>query len=225
MKLEFLKKLFYEYIAPRLVWLLYVSLSKSWRLTLIEPAKMQDDLKTHRSFVLAHWHGDELALIHLANHYKIATITSTSKDGELMDKVLKKLGASTSRGSSTRGAIGALKGLVRLAKSGRRCSFAVDGPKGPLHVVKPGVFELSKLLKQDIYTAGVVCDRAWRFSKSWNKTYLPKPFAKVVIVWSGPWSPISENQDPRDPQELKKLAEQLHETHGQALKVIADITA
>ena len=171
---------------------------------------------------MAHWHGDELGLIHLAPRYRLATITSTSKDGEMMNTVLHMLGAKTSRGSSTRGGASALKGLLRLAKAGRNCSFAVDGPKGPLHKAKPGVFEVSRLLNAEIYAVAVACDRAWHFPKSWNKTYLPKPFAKLFIYWSGPFGPVTRDDDPRSPELAKMLETELHRAKAEASKSIAE---
>lgn len=167
-------------------------------------------MKNQRAMMLAHWHGDELALIHLAPRYRLATITSTSKDGELVNSVLRLLGVKTSRGSSTRGGAQALKGLLRLAKAGRNCSFAVDGPKGPLHKVKPGIFEVSRMLEAPIYACGVSCDRAWHFPRSWNKTYLPKPFAKISVHWTGPFGPVTRSQDPRDLQIAEHLEKEIH---------------
>lgn len=166
---------------------------------------MKQAFKERRPFILAHWHGDELCLIHLTKPYRIATITSHSKDGELMTKVVHWLGGATSRGSSSRGGASALKGLIRLFKEGYTTSFAVDGPKGPIHKVKPGIFEMSRLLKSPIYVAGVATNSAWHFPKAWNKTFLPKPFAKVVIYWVGPTAEIQKDQDPRSVDLAKSL--------------------
>ncbi len=176
---------------------------------------MKQLLAERKPFLLAHWHGDELVLISLAKRYRIATITSTSKDGELMNQVLIWLGAVTSRGSSTRGAVGALKGLLKLMKKGHNASFAVDGPKGPLHRVKPGVFEVAKLLACPIFYAGVYTSEKKVFAKSWNKTFLPYPFAKIKIVWGGPVL-VDENQDPRQFELAKSLETGLHGCHERA---------
>jgi lysophospholipid acyltransferase (LPLAT)-like uncharacterized protein len=186
---------------------------------------MKEDLHSKKAFLMAHWHGDELALVCLAPRYRLATITSTSKDGELMNSVLKWLGVKTSRGSSTRGGISALKGLLRLAKDGRNCSFAVDGPKGPLHKVKPGIFEVSRMMEGRIYVAGVACNRAWVFSKSWNKAYLPKPFARIYVHWSGPFGPVQRDEDPRSPALAENMESKLHSAKQQAIKVIAEYDA
>src|SRR5688500_9658578 len=44
-------------------WLMYRLLSWTWRITWHEPACMRERLDQRRPFILAHWHGDELALL------------------------------------------------------------------------------------------------------------------------------------------------------------------
>lgn len=214
--------MFRKYILPIIVFVFYRTLSATWRVRIIEPDSLKNALKKHEPVILSHWHGDELALISIVKRYRIATIASQSKDGELMSKVLKWMGAKTSRGSSSRGAVQALKGLLRLIKDGGNCSFAVDGPKGPIYKVKPGVFEISRLAGGNIYAAGVFCDRAIHFPRSWNKTYLPKPFAKVIIYWVGPMPAVSRDMDARNPDLALELEGLLHQARNQALKFIAD---
>lgn len=211
-----------KYVLGFLVWLVYRLWTATWRLQVEEPKEMKEFLQSKTPFLMAHWHGDELALIHLARKYKIATITSTSKDGELVNTVLKLLGAKTARGSSTRGAVGALKGLLTLAKQGRNISFAVDGPKGPLHVVKPGIFEFSKLKSFPIFVVAVECQQAILFPRSWNKTYFPKPFAKVKIVWKGPYPAVKKEQDPRSAELAENLKNQLFAAKQDALLLFGE---
>jgi lysophospholipid acyltransferase (LPLAT)-like uncharacterized protein len=213
---------FRKYILSFLVWLFYKTLSSTWRVTIGEPDSMKAALKNKEPLIFAHWHGDELALMYVIPRLRIATITSTSKDGELMNSVIHLLGGVTSRGSSTRGAIHALKGLIRLVKEQKRnSSFAVDGPKGPIYQVKPGVFELSRLMNARIYAVGVGCSKAWTFEKSWNKTFLPKPFARVHMQWLGPFGPVTRDQDPRSEELQKQLADAVHNARREALKKIA----
>ena len=124
----------------------------------------------------------------------LATMTSTSKDGQLIDFVIRKFGGATSKGSSTRGGGGALKGLIRLVrKEGRNSSMAVDGPKGPIFEVKSGIFELAKLTKATIVPVGIASEPHFVFQKSWNKARLPKPFAKIVIYFHKPLDLNLEN--------------------------------
>ncbi len=192
-----------------IVWLIYRTLSATWRLQVIEDSSLKKDRSQKMSVILAHFHQDELVLLSIISKYNVATMTSTSKDGEIMTAVVRLFGARVTRGSSTRGGVTALKGLIKLCKAGKSSTFAVDGPKGPIYEPKPGVFELSRLLKSPIYAAGVHCDRAWHFPRAWNKTFLPKPFATVKIVWSKALDPVTKDQDPRGPDLAKTLKNQL----------------
>ncbi len=210
-----------SHILPWLIWAIYKSLALTWRITLVESEGLKRALKEKKTIIFAHWHGDELAIIHLVHHYQIATMTSTSKDGSLVDNVIRRLGGATSRGSSTRGGVSALKGLIRLLKDGHNASMAVDGPKGPLHIVKPGVFELSRLGDAEIVPVGVAASNPHVFRKSWNKAILPKPFSRVVIVFPEPWKPMSREVDIRSPELAGRLAQSLSDAHHQASKLIA----
>ncbi len=210
-----------NYLASIFIFGLYKIFQWTWRLENIEPAALQEQMKKNKACILAHWHGDEIALLQFFSIYKVATIVSTSKDGEMMNRLVIWMGGATSRGSSTRGGVGALKGLFRLIQSGWNCSFAVDGPKGPIYRAKPGVFEVSKRMEIPIYTVGVHCDRAFHFPKSWNKTYLPKPFAKITVVWLGPWGPVLENQDPKSQDLALSLEDQLVRARKDASNLFA----
>jgi len=211
-----------QIILPRLAWLFYRALSLTWRIQLIEDPQLREYRLKQRPVILAHWHGDSLTLLHMVSHFRLATITSTSKDGQIIDYIIRKMGGSTSKGSSTRKAVPALKGLIRLSHKGRPISMAVDGPKGPIYQAKSGVFELSRLLKAPIFPAGVYCKQCWLFVKSWDKTCLPHPFAKLVIVFDKPMPPMSKEMDPRSPKLATELRQAINNAMQQASKTFAD---
>lgn len=205
-----------------LIFSIYWLWSRTWRFTVDEPPDLKEKLQNKETVLFAHWHGDELVLFRLIGKYRVATMASTSKDGELMNNMIYFIGGKTSRGSSTRGAVSALKGLLRLVKSeNRNSSIAVDGPKGPIYQVKPGIFELSRLLNAPIYFSGVSYSNAFHFPKSWNKTFWPKLFSRVHVEWHGPFGPVTKEQDPRDPDLAQSLAAQLNGARQQAFKHIA----
>lgn len=193
----------------------------TWRITVIETEDVKKYVKNGSGALFAHWHGDELVLIGLIKKYNIATMTSTSRDGNLMNRVIHYLGGKTVRGSSTRGGISALKGLVRLIKSGKNASMAVDGPKGPIHHVKPGIFELSRLTHTPIIPGAASCSHAFHFVRSWNKSFIPYPFAKVVIFWGPTLEKFDRYQDPHDPELSMKLKLAIFNAKEQSLKYIA----
>jgi len=212
------------YLIPRLVWWFYKALYSTWTIKIVEHPDTTHALKEGNPLVLAHWHGDELALLHIVKKYHLATMTSTSKDGELIDFVIKKLDGATSRGSSTRGGVQALKGLIRLiSKEGHTGSVAVDGPKGPIYVVKHGVLELSRLSGARIVTLAASASRYYCAHRSWNKAILPKPFATVIVCLSAPMPLIPKRPKPDLNQLALEVAEAINETKQQAEKIVAGL--
>ena len=65
-------------------------------------------------------------------------MTSLSFDGEFIARIIEKLGFRAVRGSSSRGAVGALLGMRREVEAGQAVAFTIDGPRGPKYVAKPG---------------------------------------------------------------------------------------
>lgn len=212
---------FRRHILPTLLWLLYRVWSSSWRVQVVESEELKEALRSQELVTFAIWHGDELALLRFAHKYRVATMVSTSADGELMDRILHRFGFVTSRGSSTRGGTRALVGLLKLARTGRNPVVAVDGPKGPLHKAKPGVFEISKKTGSRIFPGGIATSKRFVFKKSWNKTYLPLPFAKVTLFWGKPLEVPNKDTDSRDQRLAQSLESALATAGYEASKLIA----
>ena len=211
-----------SFIQKWMIYIFYRLFMLTWRTKIIESPEFTKSYKNKVPMILAFFHGDELACLQIVQRYGLATMVSTSKDGSFMDFVVKRLGGNTSRGSSTRGGVQALKGLIGLMKRGYPAAIAVDGPKGPIYKVKPGVFELSRLGKAEIYTLTSIAPKAKHFPKAWNKTYLPYPFSPVYILIEKAFSPLTKDQNPKDPKLAEELEKKLFDSKHQLGKLIAD---
>src|SRR5688572_3327769 len=97
--------MFRDFFLPRLVYWFYRVWSATWRTQIFSSPEADQFLKDSHPVIFAHWHGHELAIIQLVTRMRIATMTSTSKDGSLVDYVINRMGGATSRGSSTRGSV------------------------------------------------------------------------------------------------------------------------
>jgi lysophospholipid acyltransferase (LPLAT)-like uncharacterized protein len=75
---------------------------------------------------------------------KATIMSSLSRDGELQAHILAGFGYRIVRGSASRGGARGLIGMKRGMRDGYHAGLAVDGPKGPIHEVKPGVIYLAK---------------------------------------------------------------------------------
>ena len=68
-------------------------------------------------FLLAFWHRHMLLMRWAYRGRRMTVLSSRSRDGELMSRVLGRLGIDTSRGSTTRGGAMGLRDLVRRARA------------------------------------------------------------------------------------------------------------
>ncbi len=139
-----------------------------------------------RTFVFAVWHQNLISAILAHGDEKYTMIVSESKDGELVAVTCQKLGHGPARGSSTRGGKKALIEIVKKIKSGITGAITVDGPKGPAHVVKPGVIEIARLAECAVVPMSTYPLKFWTLKKSWDQFRVPKPFTKIVVVIGEP---------------------------------------
>lgn len=198
--------MFRRHILPWLVLWFYRTWVSSWRTTVVHAPGFQALIDSGRPYIFAHWHRDELAVVRYVGTYRVATMTSHSKDGALIDFVIRHLGGTTVKGSSSAGGASGLRGLIRLMKSGHNTSLAVDGPRGPIFKSKPGVFELSKLTGARIIPVGVASRSRLVFKKSWNQARLPNPFTRVVVIFGEPLEvEVRQEPDLHSPQLAARL--------------------
>lgn len=134
-------------------------------------------------FVL--WHGRLLPLTHFRRHRGIVAMISHHRDGEYITRVAEGWGYRAVRGSSSRGAAAALRGLVRAVRSGRSAAVTTDGPRGPCERIKPGILTLAQRSGAPLIPVSAGADRAWRLD-SWDRFLVPKPFSRVRIVVGEP---------------------------------------
>src|SRR5688572_2586332 len=68
--------------------------------------------------IAAFWHNRVLGVVYLYRGFGITTLISASKDGGVIAGIAERLGHRAIRGSSSRGAVAGLKGLVQAARTG-----------------------------------------------------------------------------------------------------------
>jgi lysophospholipid acyltransferase (LPLAT)-like uncharacterized protein len=132
----------------------------------------------------AFWHGRILPGTIYFKRRGIVVITSENFDGEWIARIITKFGYGTARGSSSRGARKALLQMLRDIKD-KPVAFTLDGPRGPARVAQPGAVWLAKVTGNPIIPFHLESDRAWTLN-SWDRTQIPKPFARVVLAFAPP---------------------------------------
>jgi lysophospholipid acyltransferase (LPLAT)-like uncharacterized protein len=168
---------------------------------------------TERPIVWAFWHRCLVVATHRFQKRDIAVLTSRSFDGEIISRIIEKFGYGAVRGSSRRGALGAVLGARRELEAGRAVAFTVDGPLGPVYQAKPGPIVLSRLTGVRIIAFHIAVQRAWTLS-TWDRMILPKPFSRASVHFSAPLlvpAGADEGQMERCRQELQKSLERVRD--------------
>jgi lysophospholipid acyltransferase (LPLAT)-like uncharacterized protein len=101
--------------------------------------------------------------------------------------VLRALGLHVVRGSTSKRGVAGLLELIRgAAREGADVAFAVDGPRGPYGVPKPGASASAKRLGGELVPLGVAASREHVLARTWDRFRIVWPFARVAVVLGAP---------------------------------------
>jgi len=153
--------------------------ARTWRVRR-EGATILEDALREGPVILTFLHEDMVPMVVLHRHVRIAGMASPSRDGEILAGVIARFGFRVIRGSSSRGGMRAARDTLRAMEEGWNPALAVDGPHGPRGVPHPGAATLAHLAHRPIVWASAVARPASR-ARSWDRTLLPWPFARVDI--------------------------------------------
>lgn len=145
-----------------------------------------------KKVIFALWHHDQLCLDGIPNRDNLNILISKSIDGEIIARVVERMGFKTVRGSQNKwwkdkGGKEATFELISRLNKGENIAVTVDGPSGPLHQVKNGVIKIAKLTGAPIIPV-VWCSKS-RFLSSlptWDKLKIPLWFLESVNIYGEP---------------------------------------
>lgn len=173
-------------ILPFIAWSLIWLWSATIRVRFVN-REIPDQLgQEGRNFLYAFWHGRQFLLFYTHRNTGVIIPASESLDGEIQAGILSRFGFDVVRGSSKRKGDRALLGMVDGLRKGKRVAISVDGPRGPVYEVKPGVVYLAGKLNKPIVPVAVSVKRRWILSKIWDQFMLPVPFTSGVVIYGQP---------------------------------------
>ncbi|HYP00524.1 MAG TPA: lysophospholipid acyltransferase family protein [Pyrinomonadaceae bacterium] len=155
--------------------------------------------------IYAFWHNRILLGTYFFRRRGIVVMTSRSFDGEYIARFIHRFGYGAARGSSSRGAVGALVEMVKLVRQGRPAGFTMDGPRGPRYVAKMGALLLAKKTGAPILPFTVNAARYYA-APSWDAFQVPYPFTRARVLIA---PPIHVPAD-ADEAELSAKRDELH---------------
>ena len=129
--------------------------------------------------ILALWHADLFAATAAFRKSGLVAFISPSTDGDILAQIALDLGYKVIRGSSSEKTL-EIRRALKLLRQGNSCAMALDGPKGPAGIEKPGTRWLAQKAHVPI----------WKFEvrygahvtlHSWDKAKIPLPMSKLTI--------------------------------------------
>lgn len=131
-------------LAPVLARGIIRTLRTTMRLEFVNCDKYRGGAASGRQVIFAFWHGRLLMMPYFYSGKGISILVSQSKDGELIARTVKGFGLDSIRGSTTRGWLAGIKGLMKAAKAGHDIGITPDGPKGPFQKAQMGAVQIAK---------------------------------------------------------------------------------
>jgi lysophospholipid acyltransferase (LPLAT)-like uncharacterized protein len=145
------------------------------------------ELKSPVLFALWHQHICAVPLLQRQNPHPFVGLMSASRDGMLTRSLSARFGIGAVVGSSSRGAVPAVRNLIRATRSTAHPSLflTVDGPRGPAFAAKAGAVEISRLARLPLIPAAMWCAHGHTFA-SWDHFRFPYPFTTFTLAFGAP---------------------------------------
>jgi len=115
----------------------------------------------------------------------VCVLSSQHRDSEYIVRVVKRLGFYSVRGSATRGGVRGMLAMLRAMQEGHDLALTVDGPKGPVGVVKPGLIYAASRSGCPLLPSAVSYSAFWSLH-TWDRLRIPKPFSRMSVVYGEP---------------------------------------
>ncbi len=170
--------------------------------------KVNHDQTKDRGVLYALFHGHSLCVAMHGIDKGIYTLVSEHKDGNIAALILESIGfnvirGSTENGNSLKGGSRALLKLVKILKEQNNIAITVDGPKGPIYHVNPGIIYLSIKANAPIVPIFAKASKKIELS-SWDKFIIPIPFSTCTLNVGKPYVPDKERPIEELQEELKQ---------------------
>lgn len=149
-------------------------------------------VKGKRIFVF--WHQDTFLFSEYNPFKELVIFTADGPRGDVFTSAVKHAVKRTIRvpyNEEAKRSAYALKEAVTAVEEGHPLGIAVDGPKGPLHAVKAGVFFISARTKTPISPVGIAYTKKIRLLFRWDKYVVPLPFSKAIMYIDEPLQNIT----------------------------------
>jgi lysophospholipid acyltransferase (LPLAT)-like uncharacterized protein len=166
-------------VASGAVYFVFRCLSMTWR---VKAIRFEESLALPGGKILFGWHGRTMVGAKFFRNMGFWAIISLSRDGEMQDRIFRRLGFKTIRGSTGRGGARALVESIRVLRAGGVMALTPDGPRGPSGVIQPGILMMAQKSGAWLVPCGVSASSR-KLVRSWDRYMVPYPFARCLMIY------------------------------------------
>jgi lysophospholipid acyltransferase (LPLAT)-like uncharacterized protein len=205
-----------EYL--RLVW-------KTSRFS-VEPVDLFERYEREQPVIAAMWHGQHFMAPFLATNYRVKTLISRHRDGEINAIAAARLGVGAIRGSGDhggrfylKGGISAFKSMVELLADGCNIALTADVPKVS-RIAGLGIVKLAAESGRPIFPLSLATSRRIVLN-NWDRSEINLPFSRGVVVVGEPVR-VPKDADARMLEEARAALERALNAGTERAHAIAD---
>ncbi len=196
-----MKRVLMRQVVPILALALLRLLDRSWRYRETGREHFDAARASGRPVVGAFLHGRTFMLLCFmarARNGRWLSMCSKSLDGDAMARIEERLGFEVVRGSSGRDGLQAIVDMIRRVRADPELGscLAVDGSRGPRGRVQGGIVSLAQRTGGLIVPITVSARPARILARTWDRTLLAWPFARVEVVYGEPLEVPSRMRSP-----------------------------
>ena len=167
------------------------------------------------------WHG-RLFFFTIMPKFRrpVTAMISLHKDGRMVAAYANLRKACVVDGSSSTGAIKAMKAMIDAGKHGHTLLTTPDGPRGPAYKLSRGTLEMGRLSGLPIVPLCGTATKA-KTLKSWDNFMIPLPFSTITIHLGEPHHcPFKSDKEQRQhhadilESAMRKQIEWIDDNHG-----------
>ncbi|MBW2163574.1 MAG: lysophospholipid acyltransferase family protein [Deltaproteobacteria bacterium] len=192
----------------------------SCRFTVVGKDAIRPLLEAGHPIIATLWHASLIYSLFCFRHHPGVIMVSGSSDGEWVARFLNSWGQIPVRGSRHKGGLLAIKKMTRIMRQqGCNAGIVADGSQGPARIAQKGAVVLARETGVPVLPTGLAARPAFRFN-SWDRTILPFPGSKVVMVYGRPISVPPDTRGVRIEEFRKNLEDSLNESTRIAEEII-----
>jgi lysophospholipid acyltransferase (LPLAT)-like uncharacterized protein len=196
-------------------------LGATWRVSWVRADERAARIARGERCIFAFWHSRILPLAYAHRGRDVGALISQHRDGELIARVVERLGYRAARGSSTRGGDEGVREMLAFAEDGRLIALTPDGPRGPAERVKPGLVYLASRTGWPVVPVGCGISSAWVL-RSWDRFRIPRPFARVAVVYGETFAVPGGLDDASTETWRARLENALHAAGAEARALVGE---